>query len=136
MTFRARSSSGVTSCGKISQYTRDSRTRRAMSWTYCPPKSRTAMVSRFRPEAAPAVVSGLTRVFSISVLGRTREREGRKVERRHAVRAHLQPELLARDKECEPGADAERPAERVVIRLGESEVLHRVGDLAVLDREC
>jgi hypothetical protein len=45
-TFRARSSAGVTSCAKISQYTRDSRTRRAMSCVYCEPKSRIAMVAR------------------------------------------------------------------------------------------
>src|SRR5438067_2734008 len=57
ITFRARSSAGITSCGKISQYTRDSRTRRAMSCVYCEPKSRIAMVARAdRPPEAP--VSG------------------------------------------------------------------------------
>jgi hypothetical protein len=45
-TFRARNSSGVTSCGKISQYTRDSRTRLAMSCVYCEPKSRIATTAR------------------------------------------------------------------------------------------
>src|SRR6266851_8675466 len=31
--------------GKISEYTPRSRMRRAMSWVYCPPKSRTAILS-------------------------------------------------------------------------------------------
>jgi hypothetical protein len=34
------------SWGTISQYTRDSRTRLAMSWVYCEPKSRIAIVAR------------------------------------------------------------------------------------------
>ena len=54
ITFLARSSSGVTSCGTISQYTRDSRTRRAISWVYCEPKSTIATVARTDgPSPAP-----------------------------------------------------------------------------------
>src|SRR5689334_24701409 len=93
------------------------------------------MVSLRRPGAAPAVSSELTWVSSISVLGRTRERERLQVQRGNTVRADLHAELLAGPQEHELGADAQRAAQRVVIRLGEAEVLHRVGDLAVLDRE-
>src|SRR5713226_6332460 len=64
ITLRARSSSGVTSCGKISQYTRDSRTRRAISWVYCEPKSRIATVARGdRPLEAPVSGRLILRVF-------------------------------------------------------------------------
>src|SRR5437762_6415295 len=65
ITFRARSSAGVTSCGRISQYTRDSRTRRAMSWVYCEPKSRIAMVARAdRPPEAPVSGRLILEVFN------------------------------------------------------------------------
>src|SRR5881296_2626271 len=57
ITFRARSPADVTSLGKISQYTRDSRTRRAMSCVYCEPKSRIATVGR-TDDAAFAPGSG------------------------------------------------------------------------------
>src|SRR5712691_4803948 len=39
--FRARTWSGVTLCGTSSEYTRHSRTRRAISCEYCPPRSTT-----------------------------------------------------------------------------------------------
>src|SRR5512144_18219 len=41
----AASSAAVTRCGTISLYTFNSRTRRAMSWAYCAPKSTTSTVS-------------------------------------------------------------------------------------------
>src|SRR5207247_6241656 len=40
--FRARTCSGVTVCGTSSEYTRHSRTRRAISCEYCPPRSTTS----------------------------------------------------------------------------------------------
>src|SRR5687768_8994151 len=40
--FRARTASGEIVCGTSSEYTRASRTRRAISWEYWPPKSRTS----------------------------------------------------------------------------------------------
>src|SRR3954471_19741773 len=40
--FRARTCSGVTVCGTSSEYTRHSRTRRAISCAYCPPRSTTS----------------------------------------------------------------------------------------------
>src|SRR3954451_18480305 len=40
--FRARTCSGVTVCGTSSEKTRHSRTRRAISWEYCPPRSTTS----------------------------------------------------------------------------------------------
>src|SRR3954454_18861164 len=39
--LRSRISSAVIVCGTISEYTCASRTRRAMSWAYCAPKSTT-----------------------------------------------------------------------------------------------
>src|SRR5215208_1904877 len=39
--LRARTCSGVTVCGASSEYTRASRTRRAISWEYWPPRSMT-----------------------------------------------------------------------------------------------
>src|SRR2546430_2173625 len=40
--LRARTWSGVTLCGTSSEYTRHSRTRRAISCEYCPPRSTTS----------------------------------------------------------------------------------------------
>src|SRR2546430_9628499 len=40
--LRARTWSGVTLCGTSSEYTRHSRTRRAISCEYCPPRSSTS----------------------------------------------------------------------------------------------
>src|SRR5439155_19404692 len=40
--FRARTCSAVTSCPTSSEYTRHSRTRRAISCAYCPPRSTTS----------------------------------------------------------------------------------------------
>src|SRR5206468_12465359 len=45
---RARIRSAGVSGGQISEYTDSSRNRRAMSWVYCEPKSRTMMVWWFR----------------------------------------------------------------------------------------
>src|SRR5919204_627666 len=54
ITFLERSSASVTSWERISQYTRDSRTRRAMSCVYWDPKSRIAIVARCDgPVSAP-----------------------------------------------------------------------------------
>ncbi len=43
--FASISETGIV-CGTISEYTWHSRTRRAMSWAYCAPKSTTRTVSK------------------------------------------------------------------------------------------
>ena len=57
------------------------------------------------------------------------------MQRGNALRGGLDAEGLGGEQQAELAADPAGPGERLVIGLGEAEVLHRVGDLAVLDRE-
>src|SRR3954447_8640429 len=66
--FRARTCSGVTVCGTSSEKTRHSRTRRAISCEYCPPRSTTSTgrssglaSGRGRTEASAPIVRRLLR---------------------------------------------------------------------------
>src|SRR5438105_7172224 len=66
--LRARTWSGVTLCGTSSEYTRHSRTRRAISCEYCPPRSTTKTgrssghaSGRCRTSASPPIVRRLLR---------------------------------------------------------------------------
>src|SRR5262245_51105160 len=60
----SRTRAAVISCRTISQYTCCSRTRRAMSWAYCEPKSRTSTRSaaRFCCSIVLAIIALRTRV--------------------------------------------------------------------------
>src|SRR3954449_7694523 len=57
---RARTSSTPTWCGSSSENTPHSRTRRAMSWEYCPPKSRTTTSSTARGARTSVAFSSTT----------------------------------------------------------------------------
>src|SRR5215831_12604872 len=66
--LRARTWSGVTVCGTSSEKTRHSRTRRAISWEYCPPRSTTSTgrssglaSGKGRTEASAPIVRRLLR---------------------------------------------------------------------------
>src|SRR5205807_9842450 len=66
---------------------------------------------------------------------RARERERREMECGHALTRGHEAELLAGHEQRQVLADAAHAAKGLVIRLREAEVLDRMDDLAVEDRE-
>src|SRR5437870_13174326 len=66
---------------------------------------------------------------------RAGEGEGREMERGHALTRGHEAELLAGHEQRQVLADAAHAAKGLVIRLREAEVLDRMDDLAVEDRE-
>src|SRR5438445_9173023 len=118
-TFRSARSARRVACGRTSQYTRHSRTRRAMSWAYCEPRSSTAISS-----------------LPMSVLRGPREREATQTDRGHAAEPRVEAIGEAVDAlQRQVAVDAERGPEGLVVGLGEAEVPDRMRDLAVLDEE-
>src|SRR5437588_11734859 len=75
--LRARTWSGVTLCGTSSEYTRHSRTRRAISCEYCPPRSTT------RTGRSSGLASGRCRTSASAAI------VGRLLRDRHVVRMRL-----------------------------------------------
>src|SRR5438093_2574567 len=123
-TLRDARSSHVVAYGRTSQYTRHSRTRRAMSCAYWAPRSTTAMSSRVMRRALR------------SILRRPGERERAQPHRRHPAVADVEAVGEAVERlEQEVLLDRDRAAQGLVIRLRETQVAHGIGDLAVLDGE-
>src|SRR5712692_11870261 len=106
-----------------------------MSWVYCDPKSRTATVARFGADSPSVLRRRVSGALTYLVSRSAREIEGLQVERGDALTRRCQAELLARHEQAQIAPDPERPAECLVVGLGEAQVLHGVGDLAVHDRE-